>query len=233
MKYREYTRANNFDRRCGYYQTLKTIELGRGESILDIGCGVGEFTPLFLWRFKEVVGLDPDAQFLREARNAPWRIRYIKGWGETFESDEKFDTISMNNLLEHVDDPVALLKNCKKHLSDEGVIIAQVPNAESITRRLGVLMGVIDSLTNITKREKNFFGHQRTYFLNELEEDVKRAGLRIVSSGGLIYKPLPNEFLEELCKKNGEEWADRFLSALNRFGEERPRECAYLYICAE
>ena len=59
MHYLDEVRANEFDQWVGKLQTEKAIELGVGESILDIGCGVGQFTPLFLYRFKRVVGLDP------------------------------------------------------------------------------------------------------------------------------------------------------------------------------
>ena len=234
----KYTRANNFDRRCGRLQLEKTIELSVGNSILDIGCGIGEFTRLIPDTFSRIVGLDPSVEFIKEAEKLSWRrsdtdIEWVVGWGETFELNEKFDTITMTNLLEHVDNPIELLTNCKKHLARGGRIIAQVPNAESITRRLGVLMGIIDGLDNITEKEKNFFGHKRVYFLPDLESDARVAGLKLVESGGLIYKPLPNEFLEELCQQNGEEWAAGFIKALAEFGKDRPRECAYLYICTE
>ena len=122
MNYWDRVRANNFDRLVGQIQTEKVMELGVGDSILDIGCGVGQYTPQFLYRFKRVVGLDPSKDYLKEARSVGWRIEYIEGWGETFKLDEEFDTISMNNLLEHVDDPVALLINCKKHLAPKGRI---------------------------------------------------------------------------------------------------------------
>jgi 2-polyprenyl-3-methyl-5-hydroxy-6-metoxy-1,4-benzoquinol methylase len=233
MKYQDHTRANNFDRRCGFYQTLKTMELGVGKSILDIGCGIGEFTPYFLWKYQRVCGLDPEEKFLNVARNAGHKITYIQGWGETFKLNEKFDTISMNNLLEHVDNPVKLLKNCKKHLSKKGRIIVQVPNSQSVTRQLGVLMEIIKSTKDISEKEKSFFGHKRAYTLSSLEKDIKKAKLKIIKSGGVIYKPLPNEFLEKLCIQNGGIWAEKFLEALYKFGEKRQEDCGYLYVsCA-
>lgn len=124
----EYTRANDFDRLVGKIQTEYAIKYGVGNSLLDIGCGVGEYTPLFLSRFKRVVGLDPSKEYLKEAKQNTQGISYLLGYGETFTTNERFDTISMNNILEHVDDPIALLQNCKKHLKYGGRIIVQVPN---------------------------------------------------------------------------------------------------------
>lgn len=222
-------RANEFDQWVGRLQTLKVIELGRGKSILDIGCGIGMFTPMYLEKFESVVGLDPSEEYLKEARKKS-RVEYIVGWGETFKLNEKFDTITMNMLLEHVDDPIKLLKNCKRHLKRNGRIIAQVPNANSITRRLGVLMGVIDSINNITDKERNFYGHQRVYTLNTLRTDVKKAGLKIVKSGGILYKPLPNETLLDICQKKGKKWTENFLDALIKFGNDKPEDCANLFV---
>ena len=226
------TRANNFDRRCGVFQTKKVLELGMGGSVLDVGCGTGEFTSILKKRFNQVYGMDPDTNLIGEALKTTTDITYFVGFGETFTCPHRFNTINMTNLLEHVDDPIKLLANCRLHLAEGGRIVAQVPNSRSITRRLGALMGLIDSTANISDKERDFYGHKRTYTLRTLRKDFIRSGLKIIESGGILYKPLPNEILEELCVKNGSEWTNKFINALIRFGEDRPSECAYIYVCA-
>lgn len=237
MNYLNEVRVNDFDQWVGRLQTLKALELGVGKSLLDIGCGVGQFTPMFLSKFERVVGLDPSEEYLKEARKAAkksdYNIEYVQGLGETFKLNEKFDTITMNMLLEHVDDPIILLKNCKRHLKKGGRILAQVPNANSITRRLGILMGIIDNINHISDKERNFYGHQRVYTIRTLEEDCKKAGLKVVEKGGLLFKPLPNKTLLKICKENGKEWTDKFMNALVEFGKDRPEDCADLYIACE
>ena len=233
MKYLDHVRANEFDQWVGRLQTIKATELGHGTSILDIGCGVGQFTPMFLEKFKRVVGLDMSDTFLKVARKANNKIEYIVDCGETFKLDEKFDTISMNMLLEHVDDPIALLKNCKRHLARGGRILIQVPNANSVTRRIGVLMGIIDSINHISDKERNYFGHKRTYTLDTLVADCKKAGLKVVEEGGLLFKPLPNDILGKICNTKGSEWTDKFMDALVTFGEDRPEDCANLFAVCE
>ena len=66
--------------------------------------------------------------------------------------------------------------------------------------------------------------------MNSLRKEMRKAGLRVVQWGGILYKPLPNEMLEDLCLKNGEEWKEKFIHALLEFGKDRPDECGYLYI---
>lgn len=233
MKYLSKVRANEFDQWVGKLQTIKAIELGHGKSILDIGCGIGQFTPMFLERFDRVVGLDPSKKYLQVARKANSKVEYIVGFGEKFKLKEKFDTISMNMLLEHVNDPIALLKNCKKHLTKRGRILVQVPNANSVTRRLGVIMGIISSINYISDKECNYYGHQRTYTLDALVADCKKAGLRVVKKGGFMFKPLPNEILGKICTDQGKTWTSKFMDALIVFGEDRPEDCANLYIVCE
>jgi 2-polyprenyl-3-methyl-5-hydroxy-6-metoxy-1,4-benzoquinol methylase len=227
----EYTRANDFDRLVGKIQTEYAIKYGVGNSLLDIGCGVGEYTPLFLSRFKRVVGLDPSKEYLKEAKQNTQGISYLLGYGETFTTNERFDTISMNNILEHVDDPIALLQNCKKHLKYGGRIIVQVPNKNSVTRRLGVLMGLIPSIEHISEKERDFYGHQRAYDLDSLNRDCKRAELSIVTQGGILYKPLPNEVLLKIYQEM--ENKAEFLNALIDFGNEHESDCACIYTVCE
>jgi len=226
-------RANEFDIMVGKRQVQKCAELGLGDSLLDVGCGIGMFTPIYLTGFRRVVGLDSDKEHLEEALKQRNNVEYIEGWGETFELDEKFDTITMTNLLEHVDSPEVVLRNCKRHLKPGGRIIAQVPNSESVTRKIGVSMGLIDSTEDISEKERDFYGHKRIYTLRSLEKDVIDAGLRVVDSGGFFYKPLPNEMLYEICSGRGEEWTFNFMNALVTLGEERPQDCAALYVLCE
>lgn len=232
-KYLDIVRANEFDQRVGKLQTLKALELSKGKSVLDIGCGVGQFTPMFLKKFKRVVGLDPSEEFIREARKNNNKVHYVVGYGETFCPNEKFDTITMNMLLEHVDSPNKLLRNCNKMRAKGGRILVQVPNANSVTRRIGVLMGIINDIGHISTKEINIYGHKRTYTLKTLERDCIKAGLKVVKKGGLLYKPLPNEILGNICEERGEKWTDSFLKALLKFGESRPEECANLYVVCE
>lgn len=229
MSLRDYTRANEFDRMVGVLQTENVLDHAVGTSILDVGCGIGEYTYLYTNKFTRVVGLDPSLACIKEARKETDSIEYVHGYGETFDLEERFDVISLNNVLEHVDDPIKLLKNCKKHLAKNGRLIVQVPNAESVTRRLGVLMNLIPSLKHMSEKEVIYYGHKRTYTYSSLYKECSKAGLKVIHPGGILYKPLPNEILLNLCATNGAEWTNKFIDALMAFGEDRPDECACIY----
>lgn len=225
-------RANTFDQWVGEIQTNTSIQYGTGNSLLDVGCGIGMYTPMFLNKFKRVVGLDPSEEYLKIASKNK-KITWVLGYGETFKLSEKFDTINMTMLLEHVDKPEEVLRNCKRHLKPGGKIIAHVPNSLSITRRLGVLMGVLNSSDDISEKERKLYGHKRTYTTKTLYDECVRAGLEVIEIGGVLYKPLPNEMLLYLCEKYGKEWKEKFLYALTVFGTGRSDECANLYVVCQ
>jgi SAM-dependent methyltransferase len=51
-------------------------EIGRGDLVLDVGCGTGsDCLTLARWGFKHVVGMDPDAGAVRVARGRATRLK--------------------------------------------------------------------------------------------------------------------------------------------------------------
>ncbi len=53
---------------------------------------------------------------------------------EEFETKEKYETIIMNHILEHIENPVLLLKRIHHWLSKDGNFLVPVSNAKSIHR---------------------------------------------------------------------------------------------------
>lgn len=84
----------------GILESLLRAE--RGASLLDIGCGTGHFTRLFAeGRDGLVIGLDPDRQWLRHAReHATYGEEYVAGRAESLPfPDRCFDfTVSVTAL---------------------------------------------------------------------------------------------------------------------------------------
>lgn len=110
------TRANEFDERVGKLQMEKAVELSVGRSVLELGCGNGQFIPMLYERFDRVVGLDASKENIASVRKttSDSRHSFFVAKAEDFQIDEKFDTILVTMLLEHVDNPVAVLKNANR-----------------------------------------------------------------------------------------------------------------------
>ena len=228
-------RVNQFDAWVGEEQAKINIEeairYGSGISLLDIGCGKGELTKRYGEVFDRVVGLEPVKEYVKEADRSTG-VEYVQGDGETFDLDEEFDVIILSMVIEHTNNPITILRNCKKHLAEDGIIIIQTPNANSVTRRLGVEMGMLDSIHHMTEREITECGHTRIYTMSSLTEDVMSAGLYVVDSYGILYKPLPNAMLEKLCIEQGEEWRKKFIDALITIDVD-DQDCANLCVICQ
>ena len=96
-------------------------------SLLDIGSGYGFFLDYIREKIPNVSGLELDPDVMKYARDK-LGLNVMSERIEYFESSERFDCITMCDVLEHLIDPVAVLERCWNLLSSGGVIFIQVPN---------------------------------------------------------------------------------------------------------
>lgn len=96
------------------------VKLCRGR-VLDAGCGKGQYAP----HLSEWVGIDHSIEGLKSAK------------GDRVQADVKhipfrnscFDTVFASEILEHVIDDVKAVKEMKRVLKPDGVLIASTPNS--------------------------------------------------------------------------------------------------------
>lgn len=230
----------------GHYQAVACLEHARGTSLLDMPCGDGALTAMMAPRFKRVVGVDASSKHLALAKvNVP-TAELHEALIEDFTTDERFDTITMINILEHVVDPVQVLRKAADLLDDKGVLLVHVPNAMAINRRLAVLMGTLTECEELSPFDIQVVGHRRAYTLSSLCEDIKRAGLNVIATGGVFYKilstPQMDWFLKNGLWKDGgfgwgrvggpeKDWKAEFCRASYELGKQHPEDCNIIYTC--
>ncbi len=105
--------------------------------VLDVGGGSGwllNFVRSLSGRVKEtyVVDIDRNAESLA-IKNGH---KYFCGRIEDFETTEKFDFVLLLNLIEHVSDPLAVMKKISDILTPHGVLLIKTPNYDSLDARL-------------------------------------------------------------------------------------------------
>lgn len=110
---------------------MLTFIPGGVTSILDVGCGAGGFGRALRARFGDdlaVVGIEP----VPAARAAAGRAGYdevLAGYfPQALTSGRRFDCIVFNDVLEHLVDPWAALRQAGRHLSPGGTVVASIPN---------------------------------------------------------------------------------------------------------
>jgi 2-polyprenyl-3-methyl-5-hydroxy-6-metoxy-1,4-benzoquinol methylase len=196
----------------------------KGDSCLELGCADGEGTKILLKHFKRIIAVDGSQKLVAEAKNeiSSNRVTFICSYFEDLKFNEKFDTIVLAHILEHVSDPLRTLKIARKFLKKGGVMIVDVPNALSIHRQVGVLMGMIKSEHALNSADLSI-GHRRVYDMNSFKKMAKKADLKIIREGGLFMKPFSNVQMEKLLDKKG-------IHAFNEVGQRYPEIAAEIYI---
>ena len=101
------------------------------ESLLELGLGHGFTADIFSKYFKRHLILEGASLVIRNFKNKnPECLAEIKQtYFENFETHERFDVIVMGFVLEHVDDPVNIIRRFAKFLSPVGVMYISVPRA--------------------------------------------------------------------------------------------------------
>jgi 2-polyprenyl-3-methyl-5-hydroxy-6-metoxy-1,4-benzoquinol methylase len=144
---------------------------------------------------------------------------------EEFAPRARYDAVYAVQVLEHLADPVAVLRRAAEWLAPGGCIAISVPNADSLHRLLGVEMGVLATADAMTERD-HLLGHRRVYTRTLLDQHVAAADLEILWRGSSFLKPLANGQLEALAD-------DRLYDALDRLVEHFPDHGADLLVVAQ
>lgn len=104
-----------------------------GARVLDIGAGMGGFVVAATLNGMRAVGVEPSADYCRITRLRAARygvsVAVIRGVGEAIPCpDRSFDVVLAQDILEHVRDPMATLREVKRVLVPPGVAFVTVIN---------------------------------------------------------------------------------------------------------
>jgi 2-polyprenyl-3-methyl-5-hydroxy-6-metoxy-1,4-benzoquinol methylase len=223
--------AYNFDYHMhGFMLRTFAPHLTRGRA-LELGCFEGEFTKRLTALYDDLTVVEGASDLIAEAKNRVGdRAKFVLDRFENFEPPAPYDAIFFLHTLEHIDQPVALLRRIGMWLSKSGRLFLAVPNAHAASRQIAVGMGLISHATAVTEGEA-LHGHQRTYCLDTLKRDVRAAGLGIVDFGGILFKPLANFQLDELLER--QVIKSDYLEGCFEFGKQYPDLCASVYAVCE
>ena len=103
-------------------------------TLLDVGCGNGDFVARMASLGWKASGVDPDPIAASQARGRGLKVS--TGWISDIPYLGGYDVITMNHVIEHAADPLALLQECLKRLRPRtGRLVITTPNLESLGHR--------------------------------------------------------------------------------------------------
>jgi len=195
-----------------------------GHSCLELGPASGYMTKLLVNDFKEVVSVEGSSELIQKIPKFN-NLTVIHSLFENYIPQQKFDTIILNHVLEHIKDPVKLLLKIKSWLTANGRVIVGVPNAKSFHRLAAVKMGLINSEYDLNRRDIEL-GHYRVYDFESLEKDCLKARFKIIFKGGVFLKFLSNNQIDKLLN-------DKIVNAYFELGDQFKANSAEIFLVLE
>lgn len=205
-----YSKFLNIDHKLLMYSFDKLKKYFNGTFALEIGPANGEMTKLLKNEFLNLHLLEASKDLLDQIPNYD-NVKKVHGLIENYVSEEKYDTIIMGHVLEHIADPNMVLERIYSLLNSSGTFLVSVPNAKSLHRMVAVEMGMISSV----------------YDMDIFKSHITRAGFKIVHSGGYFLKPLSNEQIEQ-------NWNEEMIDGFYKIGDKFQEYCAEIYaVCSK
>ena len=121
-------RLDAFEKLTDAASSSEAIGQNRVRRLLDIGCGPGFFLATAIKRGWQGFGVEPSRQAAAHARSLGAQITEGLFTAQTAATLGRFDAVNLTNVLEHVPDPIAILKRAIGLLNSGGVLCVGVPN---------------------------------------------------------------------------------------------------------
>lgn len=201
-------------------------------SLLELGSFKGELTRRLLPFFDDVTCVEASEVAIEDARKKlSDKVKYVNSVFEKAILPKRYDNIVLTHVLEHLDDPVMVLKriNCE-WLAERGRFFLVCPNANAPSRQIAVKMGLISHNAAITPAEAEH-GHRVTYSLDTLERDAKGAGLKVVHRSGIFFKALANFQWDRLLETDI--ISKEYLEGCYELGQHYPDLCSSIFLLCE
>ena len=136
--------------------------------ILDVGSGLGVFLAAIKDQTDWVcTALEPDDRYAEHAR-VNLEIEAVAEDYRKIDWDREFDIIAINKVLEHIEDPLSVLKRSCEDLSEDGFMYIELPDGEVAS-------------SHGFGREEFFLEHHHVFSMASMELLCKNAGLQTQS----------------------------------------------------
>ncbi len=105
------------------------------KTLLDIGCGNGIFMDEAANSGWSVTGIETSLDLFSYLKKT-YTYKFIQGDILTTHIKQKFDLVTLNQVIEHFSEPKLLIKRCYELLNNRGLIYIATPNISSIVAKI-------------------------------------------------------------------------------------------------
>ena len=166
----------------------------RNLKILDVGCGGGIICEPLARLGAKVTGIDfaPNniiAAKIHSKKNK-LKINYINKDIEKSKLDEKFDIILMFEVLEHLDNWKKTIKNIKKNLNKNGLIIISTINRNLLSKIFAI--NIAENILHWIP--KGTHDYNKLIKPEELKKILLKEKFNFNNIKGLVFNPLNGEW---------------------------------------
>jgi len=225
--------AYSFDYDIMHPYMLKSFSpFFKNGNMLELGSFKGDFTKRFIPFFDDITCVEASDEAIKIAeKEFGNNVKFIHSLFEDATLPTQYDNIILTHVLEHIDDPVAVLRRINDEwLTDTGRFFLVCPNANAPSRQIAVKMGLISHNSAVTPAEKEH-GHQITYSLDTLERDAKAAGLKVIHRSGIFFKALANFQWDKLLQTDI--ISQEYLEGCYQLGQQYPDLCSSIFLMCE
>lgn len=167
----------------------------RDKAVLDVGCGAGILSESLASLGAKVTAIDQSLPLLEAAKNhndGKFEIDYSQIEAETLaiNSSATFDVVTCLEVLEHVPDPVSLVRACAALVKPNGHVFFSTLN-RNVKAYLFAIFAAEYVLGLLPKGTHNYAKFIRP---SELVGWAREANLGVVELMGIDYQPLSKQY---------------------------------------
>ena len=158
---------------CDY--VLPQLQTGGGQpTLLDVGAGLGVFPHGMKEAGWRCTAIDPDERSQQHAVDVIG-IDGLCGDFMKIENPGRFDLITFNKVLEHVEDPTAMLSRAVEFLNPGGFVYVELPDGEA-------------AIHDSPKREEFFIDHTHIFSMASMSLLIRKSDF-LVQTLARIHEP--------------------------------------------
>jgi len=169
--------------------------LEKGDKLLDVGCGDGTVGYFSKNNYKFIYGIDVSETALKIAEQRSIITKKININDETFPfEDNYFDAVICLDVIEHVFEPVDLIKEISRVLKKEGILVISTPNIRYWHHLFDIVCkGKFPKTSNDTGYYDG--GHLHYFTYKDIQNILETEGFKIVKKSGVFGRDHFKEFL--------------------------------------